>query len=352
MNARNALNGEGVPTNLGEEDLARIARILEEAYAPATRSTYGTGLLIFHIFCDSKGISEEHRAPVNPVVLSGFISALAGVYGGGTMRNYVYGIKAWHTIHGARWEVNDGEVEALLTAGRKLAPSGSRRKEKAPWTVAYLGSICSDLDRDDPRDAAVIACLTTAFWGGARLGEVTVPRLNAFDPLRHIKASDVAQGVTDRNGLEETVFHLPWTKAAKERGEKIFWSRQEGATDPQAALANHLRVNNPPGEGHLFGFLQEGAWRPMTRSILLTRVNQVVKERGLAKLPGHGLRIGSTLEYLLRGVPFDVVKAKGRWQSDAFRGYLREHAQVMAPYMQAEPRAFESFVRYTMPPVR
>ena len=90
----------------------------------------------------------------------------------------------------------------------------------------------------------------------------------------------------------------------------------------------------------------------MTRSIFLTRVGKIASECGLPKLPGHGICIGSTLEYLLRGVPFDVVKAKGRWQSEAFKGYLRKHAQIMAPYMQAEPKTYETFVRYAMPPVR
>ena len=90
----------------------------------------------------------------------------------------------------------------------------------------------------------------------------------------------------------------------------------------------------------------------MTRTILLTRVTKIASDLGLPKIPGHGIRIGSTLEYLLRGVPFDIVKAKGRWQSEAFKGYLQKHAQIMAPYMQAEPKTYETFIRYTMPPVR
>jgi hypothetical protein len=40
----------------------------------------------------------------------------------------------------------------------------------------------------------------------------------------------------------------------------------------------------------------------------------------LDPLQGRGIRIGSTLEYLLRGVPFEVVKVKGRWAGDSFFG--------------------------------
>jgi hypothetical protein len=346
------LDNDGRPTNLEEGDLTRIEEVLQETFAPNTRSTYGTGLLMFHIFCDHKGIGEEHRAPINQTVLSSFISTLAGTYGGNTIRNYVYGIRAWHIIHGAAWKINDHEVEALLKAGNKLSPKEARRKEKQPWTLEYLTGICEKLNKDNPKDAAILACLTTAFWGTARLGEVTVAKLDGFDPSIHVKVSDVQYGVRDRNNFEETVIFIPWTKAARERGEKIFWAKQDGTVDPQSALANHIKINDPPVDGHLFAFKHNNAMRPMTRSIFLTRIYKIVAENSMEKRPGHGIRVGSTLEYLLRGVPFDVVKAKGRWQSEAFRGYLRKHAQIMAPYMQADPKAYETFVRYAMPPVR
>ncbi len=46
------------------------------------------------------------------------------------------------------------------------------------------------------------------------------------------------------------------------------------------------------------------------------------------------------------------MKLKGRSSSDAFRKYLREHAQIMACYMQAEPAVHEAFIRYSMLPPR
>lgn len=352
MSPRHNLDDSGQPTNLSERDLEKIKKALEEAYAPSTRSTYGTGLLIFHIFCDHKDIQEEHRAPVDPTVLSSFISTLVGTYGGSTIRNYVYGIRAWHIIHGTKWRVNEEEVDSLFKAGNKLTPKDSRKREKQPWTIEYLTKICQNLRKEDPKDAAIHACLTTAFWGAARLGEVTVPKLDSFDPIIHVKPSDVQYGVLDRNRHEQTVIFIPWTKVAREKGEHIFWARQKGITDPEIALANHMRVNNPPRNAHLFAFKHDKGMRPMTRSIFLTRIHKIVADIGLAKLPGHGIRVGATLEYLLRGLPFDVVKAKGRWQSDAFKGYLRKHAQIMAPYMQADPKEYETFIRYAMPPVR
>ena len=45
------------------------------------------------------------------------------------------------------------------------------------------------------KNTAIHACIMTAFWGTERLGEVTVPKLDGFDPTKHIKVSDVQNRV-------------------------------------------------------------------------------------------------------------------------------------------------------------
>ena len=148
-----------------------------------------------------------------------------------------------------------------------------------------------------------------------------------------------------------TAIFLLWTKVAREKGEDIFWAKQEGVVDPESALANHLNIKKPPPNAHLFSYRYQKGHRPMTRDSFLQRINKIADNKGLDKRPGHGIRVGSTLEYLLRGVPFPVVKAKGQWQSNTFRGYLCNHAQIMAPYMQAVPGTYETFVANAMPPI-
>jgi hypothetical protein len=69
---------------------------------------------------------------------------------------------------------------------------------------------------------------------------------------------------------------------------------------------------------------------------------------GRESLKAHSIRIGGTLEYLLRGVPFEMVKTMGRWQSDAFLVYLRKHAVILAPYLQDHP-ILEPFMCYALP---
>ena len=245
--------------------------------------------------------------------------------------------------------MDDLQVKAALMGAAVLAPPMSKHPKRAPVTVDLMKCICSKLNLSDPLDAAVASCLTMTFYSVSCTGEFTVLTLTAFDPTRHIKLSDISVK-RDCNNLEVMVFHLPKTKCATE-GEDVFWSRQDGITDLKALLKNHLRVNNPPPNGHLFAYRHRKSFRPLTKRSFLERINTVAAALGEDGLKGHGIRIGGTLEFLLHGVPFDVMKSLGRWLSDTFSLYLRQHAIIIAPYIQDHP-ILEEFTQYTMPRVR
>jgi hypothetical protein len=232
-----------------------------------------------------------------------------------------------------------------------MAPVSSKREPRKPYEPDVILRIRSHLNLNDPLDAAVFACLTTVFFCVARLGEFTVPNLKDFDPTKHITRGGVSK-IVAANGILVTKFHLPSTKASPHNGEDTHWAPQSGFIDPQAALENHFRVNPAPDNSHLFAWRRpKTGLRPLTKREFTNRLSLIAKKFDLPDLKGHGLRIGGTLLYLKRGVPFDVVKTMGRWKGDSFALYLRQHAMILAPYLQDSP-ILEPFTRYTMPPVR
>ena len=164
----------------------------------------------------------------------------------------------------------------------------------------------------------------------------------------------VEHDVEDRNGNKVTTFHIPQTKIVpKEKGGKtVFWAQQDGPADPQATLAHHLRVNQTPHTAHLFTYKHNDSHRPLTKSAFLTWMKKALKEAGRLNKHGHSIRIGATLEYLLRGVPFEAMKSMGRWSSDAFFTYLHKHAQILAPYVQANPNLHHRISQEQMSVVR
>ena len=319
---------------------------MSQAWAEGTREAYGSGLLTYHLYCDDKEIPELQRAPTSHVLLSAFISELAGAYSGKTISNYVYGVRAWHILHGISWQLNDPEVELLLKGANKLTPSTSKRKKRRPYTIDYMAKLKQKMNLDVPLDAAVFACLTTCFYAAGRVGEFTVTRLDGFDPAKHVTPTNL-KNEKDRNGLQVTVLHLPCAKSSRE-GEDVSWARQHGPTDPYDALENHMQINQPPAMAHLFAYKAKSGYRPLTKKTFIARLAQAARDAGEEPLQGHGIRIGATLEYLLRGIPFETMKVLGRWASDAFHLYLRKHAQILAPYLQAVPELHLAVIQGTM----
>lgn len=324
------------------------------AWEEDTREVYGSGLLMWHCFCDGRATPEQDRAPASQALVSAFVAHMAAAYSGKTISNYLHGVRAWHILHSVPWHLEKGEMDTILRAADKLTPSASKKKKRQPYTPDFITALRGQMNLEEPLDAAVFACLTTCFYASARLGEFTVRTLQSFNPSAHVTLQNLSYD-QDRSGLKVTVLHLPKTKMGGNEGEDVYWASQDGETDPSAALQSHLRINQPTATSHLFAYWANPgrhSRKVLTKAKFLERVNKAARAAGLEPLQGHGIRIGSTLEYLLRGVPFDVMKAKGRWAGDSFLQYLRKHAVIIAPYIQATPSIHENFVRYTMPPAR
>ncbi|KAI6145830.1 hypothetical protein BKA82DRAFT_145085 [Pisolithus tinctorius] len=332
--------------NILPEFQDRVREVTLRGWNKSTRASYGAGLLIYHVFCDSRNVPEEERAPVDTNLISTFISSLAGSYSGKTIHRYIYSVQAWHTLNGLPWILHKDQIVVMLKGAAKIAPPSSKQNLHKPITVQMICDFHKQLQATDPLDTAVFACLTTIFYAASRVGEFTTKQIDAFDPTQHITPNGVHEDI-DCNGLSTTVFFLPSTKA-NSKGEEVNWAKQSGPSDPHDTLLRHLQMNEA-----LFTYKKDGEHRPLTCHTFISRLKKLAKAAGYDHVHGHGLRIGATLEYLLRGIPFEVMKVKGRWASDTFQLYLRKHNQILAPYIQAMPtETAAKFIRIVMPPVR
>ncbi|KAG2343185.1 hypothetical protein BDR05DRAFT_976011 [Suillus weaverae] len=312
-----------------EEDLQRVLAVMSLAWAPGMRECYGAGLLVFHVFCDERNIPEEQCCPVDTRTMLNFMAGCAGSYLGKTVVNYAY----------APWKVQHDELKATLDRALQLTPESSKYAKCEPFTIKFILNIRTHLNLSTPLDTAIYACLTSTFYALCHVGELTVKSMKAFDPTNHVKRSNIEIDIEDRHGLKVTKIFLPHTKVAV-AGRGVYWVQQQNLSDPKATILNHFSVNEPLPDSHLFAWRHKKGLRPLTSGI--------VKRAGLGNLKGHGLRIGGSLKYLLRGVLFDVVKSMGRWSSEAFTIYLRKHVSILASYLQKSP-ALEPFTHYTMP---
>ena len=219
-------------------------------------------------------------------------------------------------------------------------------------TINDIKAIRAFLNLDDPCDAAIYACMVVVFYSVVQLGKFMVTAITKFDAAKHVTRRNVSF-LEDQRGLPVIKFALPSTKCAPD-GEDVQCVPQKGCvSDPEAALRNHFRINPAPPDAHLFAWKHpKNGLRPLSKTQFISRIIPIAKQCGLTNLKGHSLQIGGTLFYLLKGVPFDVVKVMGRWAGEAFTLYLRHHALVLAPFLQVNQPVLEAFNRITMPPVR
>ncbi|KAH8984662.1 hypothetical protein EDB86DRAFT_3066125 [Lactarius hatsudake] len=249
---------------------------------------YGSGLLMWHCFCDQKGHPEPERAPATQPLLSIFVTHMAAAYSGKTISNYLNGVQAWHILHSIPW----------------LTPNTSKQKKHAPYTPNFIAVVRQHLDLEVPIDVAIYTCLTTCFYASPRLGEFTICTISSFHPSSHVTTWNLSYD-QDHNGHKVTILHLPSTNAASIKGEDVYWATQSGDTNPMAALQNHLHINQPSEASHLFAYQVQNAHPALTKAKFLERI----------------ARAACVASF------------------------------IIAPYIQSAPIIHENFIHYTMLPV-
>ena len=291
---------------------------IRSALVPATATTYAAGMKHFTQFCDQWNIPESDHMPASYALLSTFIACHIGKQARSTVKTWLSGIHGWHTINHAPWYGDDRWVHLCQTVATREGTS----HEKPPRPTASLNHLVlrHALDLSLPFHAAVWGAALATFFGCRRLGETTVCNLSSADPIFNVMRSSDVMLRTLSDGTCSLDFHIPWTKATRERGADVILTAHSDCLCPCAAVLNHFMVNNniPPGEP-LFSYkLPDGRHRPLTKQDFLSFVNKIWSNAGLL---GHSFRIGGAVKFLLAGVPPEVVAAIGGWTSLAFLLY-------------------------------
>ena len=265
------------------------------------------------------------------------------------VKNLHAAVKAWHTLNHLPWNINAVQLGNVFDAIRNMAPPP--KGKRPPYTVLSLTKILAVLNINESLDIAVHACACVLFWALARTGELTVSSLHDYDKSAMVTSRHVSVQ-HDRRGNAVTAISLPKSKSSKGHSEDIVFAEQNSPTCVPSSLQRQIEKNRPGDQEHLFTYTgTDGRRRPLTRGTFLARLRQAASTAGEPQLSGHSFRIGGTVEYLLRGLSLDTVRTLGRWSSDTFLVYLRKHAQVLAPYIQALPQ-LSGRLNHVLPPPR
>ncbi|KAJ3824523.1 DNA breaking-rejoining enzyme [Lentinula raphanica] len=279
----------------------------------------------FLLFATKRGLKPKDVSPPTEQLICEFAVSFAGKVAGATARTYVSAVKKWVIRRGLPWK-GGPRLDQVLKGVNRHTPDTSIQEERSPVKIEYLRILFQDREGDEGFRRCRNAAAVLLFFG----------QMRAIEALPH--SSDInsyprllprVQDLAESNANGTRILQLPKTKTQQVRGEKVVLTPNGTEVDPVRALRKHLTANELGPGDPLFAFRnKEGGLEVLSRSAFLKTCNKTWKVHGIPRITGHCFRIGGTTHFLLAGVSPDVVKALGRWKSDAFLRYWRNLDQL------------------------
>lgn len=244
-----------------------------------------------------------------------------------TLAKYLYALQAWHLFHQQPYPSNSREVvTVMLRSSAHVDASTPLRPAKTAVMIHHVLALYNALNQGDSRDQAILDCAVCAFWGMARLAELTDDQPTSQpDRLTAVLGED-AVGPIDE--LSHVYLTVRGTKTAKPGvAQPILLNQQPNKLCPVKAVLRRLRYLRDPADS-LFGYIGgDGARVNLTRRAVVTRCQQVWREHGWNSITGHSFRVGGASLRAALGVSHDDIKQLGRWTSDCYKLYIREYSE-------------------------
>lgn len=284
-----------------------------ETFTSNTKKTYQSHLNSYLQFC---GHLQILPVPVTEHTVTLYAAYLARRLAPSSVRQYLNIIRILHLESGLPHPFADSWLVKTTLRGIEKV-KGKTIKRKAPVTPTILLGIKQRLNLSDHCDAIFWAACLVLFFGMLRKSNL-FQDTGAFDPTKQLTRDCFI--ACANAGLTIVV---SWTKTiqCKERKLRIFLPIMPNhPLCPVTAVISMFRLI-PPSTPNCQAF-------PIKGSEFNKRVRALTAvEEG--DFSSHSFRRGGATWALSCGVPGEVVKAMGDWQSTAYLSYLDQIPQTV-----------------------
>ncbi|EFP76705.2 uncharacterized protein PGTG_02166 [Puccinia graminis f. sp. tritici CRL 75-36-700-3] len=232
-----------------------------------------------------------------------------------TLTKYLFGIQAWHLYHSTVYPPEaKAKITVLLRSSAHTDAQSPKRPRKAPVMLKHLVSLTETLLPGGPYQKAVLDLAITAFWGMARLSELTSEREEGT--LRWsatLFTSDVKFYQTPL-GIAAALEIRGAKTCAPGDSQTIHLQGLNHMLCPVAAVKRRI-AKAGPNNVPLFGFNTPTGRVNLVKTKVVRTLGQVWSEHGYQGITGHSFRVGGTSLRFAIGVPVEEICALGRWTS-------------------------------------
>jgi hypothetical protein len=216
----------------------------------------------------------------------------------------------------------------------------SECKKRAPLTRELAQIMVNEAKRRKTTDVGVAVLM--AFAGLFRMGELTATA-EAYDPVEDMAESDL-RFIPSFWTAHSVVVEMGRSKADQDGNRSKLRPRilpvdddpmsPGGALRKMIAERQGLRKGAPPLRTSAPLFQDERGGQ-LKQSAVLTFIRKTLERAGKSKAEAleygtHSCRIGGATRLFELGAPAGVMKNRGGWSSEAWKGYIRlQQAQLM-----------------------
>lgn len=291
--------------------------LIKAGITPRTQQSYSRVWVALAQFCTSQGHPEWAHPPLQPYVVMLFLaSKFAEGVSGATLASYSSALAYVHKLMLFEDPTNSFAVHKLIKGAQRLVPVVDVRLPISRHILSQLISVLPLTAGSRFASALLAALFSVAFHGFFRLGEL-LPQKPA-DSVRVVQFQDLFL----EGGKNPTLtLNLRHSKTAKGSILVSLKSTSDTYICPVSLTSVFitLRGDHP---GPLFSY-PNGI--PVLRHWFSVKFNSALNFLGLnpKRFKGHSFRIGAATEAAAQGLSDAQIRARGRWNSDAFKRYIR-----------------------------
>lgn len=321
-------------TGTAEQEISTLQKHLLSGWKPTTLASYNSAVKRFLLFYEGSR-NMKFVLPATDADIYDFCLAVGKTKDGSnsscvtskTLAKYLHALQAWHLFHQQLYpKASQDVVRILLRASAHTDAEYPARPKKPAVMLHHLLALFNTLTGGTPKDEAVLDCAVCAFWGMARLAELTYD-CSTGNPNRSnaVLCEDALRPVGE---ISHVYLAVRGAKTARPGvAQPILLNPQPNKLCPVKAVLRRLETSSHADES-LFGYVaQDGSRVNLTRSAVVARCQQVWREYGWDSISGHSFRVGGASLRAALGVSHLDIQKLGRWTSDCYKLYIREYSR-------------------------
>ena len=213
-------------------------------------------------------------------------------------------------------------------------------RQKLPFTVSHMLKFYNILDLSNMKHLSCWCSMLLAFFGCLRLSNIVPPSMSKFDPLKHLRRSDI------RFENNIVLIFYKWSKT-NQNASKVSWIPICTVSDERFNVKVYLELLfacvKAPGNAPLLAFDRT---QFHTRCTLSNLLDVCVSQAGLSleDYSWHSFRRGAAMFAFDLGLADSAVQLFGDWSSQAFKNYVEFSFKRKVSVSETIAKNFDHYV--------